>query len=89
MSDEGELLPKEFWEYYIGSQDHLIVTHMRVRNGVLEPVELRLTDLPNDLVTASDLKALGIEFEDGRPVYCLKLGRDAAPDRHAVGPDLI
>ena len=45
----------------------------RVKDGYLVPEIFPLSDFPNDLLTMSDLKRLGIYFEDGVPIFQLVL----------------
>lgn len=70
---ESRLLPKDAWEYWLVTGEKLLVMcwddDPHVGYGVFP-----LSNLPNDFITAADLKRIGIHLEQERPVYEVKLG---------------
>ncbi len=88
--EDDEILPKCEWQYWLMQGDKIAVGHY-IRHGYLGYSAVSLADLPNDLVTADDLKSLGIALsrdEGNRPIFKLNLSYGEPSLAHAIWPDL-
>ena len=94
-SDDRELLPKRVWRYWyepanesIKVERIILGCYVKGPNRTLSHEVFRLSDLPNDFVSAQDLECILSNLLDRSNMHRFETLPDYRIGAHAVAPNL-